>query len=273
MYDFHKFVFDDAAQKFLLAMEVELRETYKIADEHVIRVTGEFCGKKIQNKVAISTLKNRAWFMFRCEVFYNNKQLVKNIDARLLPTCCPFNGNIFNITDFEMFTLKVNDINNYKSVIDRAQVMSNQVALSCPVGKALLDDVNGEERGEGIVWHAMVPINNDICFDFIGKTKGQCYKQIFERHVKNKPKNEVDRFAHQHIGQERFEQGLMFLEENKIDKSDRRMAIPALIKYIVDDVIREEIDIIVSELAHVSEKKLRKVLANHVAILYNNQNK
>lgn len=108
--------------------------------EHYTAIYGEWCGKKIQSRVALSEIE-RFFVIFAVKIddVYLDISAFKTIQ----------NGDIrvYNILDFPVYNVVV-DVDNPDSAIKEIQEFTQQVEKECPVGKFF----GKSGTGEGIVW-------------------------------------------------------------------------------------------------------------------------
>lgn len=210
-----------------------------------ICIFGEFAGKGVQAKVAISEI-DKFFCIFGIKAiegentFWMEEELFaifKNEEKR-----------IFNINDFETFSIDI-DFSFPEISINKMVEFVEKVENECPVGKAF--GVSG--IGEGIVWKA---IENPA---FIFKTKG-------EKHQNSKVKkiiavdteeiNNIKEFVENSCSENRLEQGITKLEEKGFEVEMKNIGV--FIKWVVGDIMREERDTI--ENNKLDDKKIPKVI-------------
>jgi len=198
----------------------------------VIRVFGEWCGKGIQAKVAITKLE-KMFVIFGVKI--NNTWLpemyLKNVK---LP-----NIKIYNILDYQTYSIEI-DFNNPKVAAEKMTALVESVEKECPVGKAFgIDGV-----GEGIVWVCIEQGWTESRYWF--KTKGEEHK---DTKTKEKIPVDVEKVKKQSelidilLTDHRLSKGIDHL--NAIGMEVSRKNLGEYLKWVYNDVIKEELDTIV----------------------------
>lgn len=223
----------------------QIRERYYAKE--FIHVFGEWCCGNIQKGVALSQLPTKRFVVFAISV---DDQWVD------LPS-----GPIFDVDDRIFF---INQFPQYEIVVDFTQPeliqntivdMVMKVEEECPVGKMF--GVSG--IGEGIVFSAFY----EHMF-LIFKAKGEKHSASKVKTLKEIAPIDVERMASMKqfvsncLTENRLEQGIQKLGEMGLDSTDNKN-IGVYIKWCVDDVFREERDIIVA--SEFDAKKLGKELS------------
>lgn len=216
-----------------------------------IYLYGEFIGKGIQKKVAVSELEKK--FVIFAVVADGIK-----IDLTYYKTLA-VNGpdlatEILSISDFPSWEVEID--------FDRPELAQNQlidltiaVETECPVGKFF--GVIG--TGEGIVWEN---IEEDIVF----KVKGEKHSATKVKTIKEIAAVDIIKienmyaFADLAVSENRLEQGLQKLTELGFDNTDNKNT-GEFIRWVCSDIFREEADAIVEN------EYSAKALGNRVAYL------
>ena len=200
-----------------------------------ITIFGEWAGKGIQKKVAISELP-KAFYMFgvhikhRCES-ENDYWLSSEIVSQLKPL-----NPIYNLYNFKTYSIKI-DFNKIGEANDLMKTQVDEIEKEDPVAKSF--GVSGV--GEGIVY----VINNYKGQRFIWKAKGE--KHVHTGKIKSKggykekqEDSKRESFLDSILPNWRLEQGIteIFGESTLID----RRLYGDYIKWINQDIIKEEMD-------------------------------
>jgi len=214
----------------------------------VIRVYGEWIGRKIQKGTPYNTL-DKMFVIFAIKI--DNKWLsedklsmVKMSDKR-----------IFNILDYPTYEILV-DFNNPKIAAEAMAKLVDNVEKECPVGKAFGID-NGV--GEGIVWVCTTDGWGSSRYWF--KTKGEEHKSSGTKEkvpVDIERLNSINELVDSFLTNSRLEQGLDQIRENHQELS--RKSTGFYVKWVSGDVVKEELDTIVGNGFEV--KEITKTVSN-----------
>lgn len=189
---------------------------------------GEWCGKGIQQTVAISKLP-KLFVIFAVQV---GEDFLPTFDVR------DIQNRIFNIRDFGV-TYGAVDFNKPEGVIPEFERVVGIVDQRCPVAAAL----GVEGPGEGLVWRITTPGWSDPRYWF--KTKGEEHKvvQTTEK-IPLGPEmlKDIADFVARTVTPNRCRQSVDHLAENQlpVDKS----STGEFLSWIVNDILREEEDTI-----------------------------
>ncbi len=231
-------------------------------NKHTISIYGEWCGGSIQKGVGISNLP-KSFFIFGVKITPhidpNNLEAVKNNPAYWVDSTylrMP-DANIYNIADFPTYEIEI-DFNMPQLVQNKLSELTIAVEKECPVAKAF----GFYGIGEGIVWSVEL---NGIVYRF--KVKG-------ELHSASKVKtlatvdidklNSIKEFVEYAVTENRFNQGLekVFISDEPIDV--KRMG--DLIRWIVSDVLKEEMDTMVAN--KIEPKDVNKFISTKVREMF-----
>jgi hypothetical protein len=239
-------------------------------------VFGEWCGQGVQKNVGISEVPKMfvifgivAWAGTVDEVtgeqhrlYFTPEQLKHTLSYA--KEIAGFNGtewptNIFTKYDFKTFTLDI-DFNQPELAQNKLSELTIEVEQECPVAKHF--DVTG--LGEGIVWSCVSQGYNSSRFMF--KVKG-------EKHSSSKVKtlasvdiekvNSVNEFAETVVTESRLNQGLEYLKVHNITIEPK--STPQFLKWISDDVVKEETDTLVASNLEIKDVMSR---VKHVARIW-----
>ena len=213
-------------------------ETLDIRDADYITIFGEWTGGNIQKGVAINGLP-KMFVIFAVKLSYEENEVNTNYFLTNDETKHLKNPEtlIFNVLDFENYTIDV-DFENPLLAQNKLIELTLAVENECPVGKAF----GNIGTGEGIVWKAETE-RGTIRF----KVKG-------EKHSSSKVKtlatvdtekvNSIKEFAEYAVTESRLEQGIEKVFTSVNEQIDIRK-IGDFLKWIVGDVIKEELDTLV----------------------------
>lgn len=199
-------------------------------NQEPVAIFGEWCGKGIQQTVAVSKLE-KFFMIFAIKVGETFLPRVNFIGSST-------DARVFNIEDYMGFLCEA-DLNDPQGVADALAELTQQVENQCPVGQAL----GVEGVGEGIVWQVITPGWEDPRFWF--KTKGPKH-QVTETKVKVPVSAEmvasIQEFVRMTVTENRCRQGLQVLTEQ--GKPLDRSSTGDFIRWIQGDINYEEGDTI-----------------------------
>lgn len=227
---FAAFVYTSNTEALLNKIEKEMGDDMGYTPE-VIRIYGEWCGGNIQKGVALNGL-DKMFVIFAIKV--DNVWLDDDKMSRIkLPE-----ERIYNVLDYPSYTITI-DFNNPEQSTNKLVELTNAVEAECPVGKAFGND----GIGEGIVWRCITEGWRQSRYWF--KVKG-------EKHQSSKTKtlapvdiekvNGVKELVGNLVTESRLNQGLEQLRMQKLEVS--RKNVGPFLKWIVADIIKEELDTI-----------------------------
>jgi len=206
---------------------------------NTVTIYGEWCGGNIQKGVAICNLP-KSFFIFGVKVtpHTNSEEEQKAKPAFWIPShyLKSPEDNIYNIEDFQTWEMEI-DFNYPELVQNKLGELTLAVEEECPVGKAF----GFSGIGEGIVFSCNY---NGVVHRF--KVKG-------EKHSSSKVKtlasvdvekiNSIKEFVDYAVTESRFNQGVEKTFPNNEPVDVKKMG--QLMKWIVDDIIKEEMDTMV----------------------------
>ncbi len=215
-----------------------------------IAVFGEWCGSGIQSGVAISKLPKKMFVIFGYLVDDKWIDVRERFDN---------DQNIYHIDQFEHYVLNI-DFEKPEIAQNELIKITEAVERCCPVGKYL----GVEGIGEGVVWKAQW---DDHFYQF--KVKG-------EKHSISKVKtlapidvemiNNISEFVDNVLTEQRLMQGVTWLNENS--KSLDQKSTGDYLRWVVNDVIKEESDTIVANQLDV--KKINSIISNKARLWFFN---
>lgn len=207
---------------------------------NTVTIYGEWCGGNIQKGVGICNLP-KSFFIFGVKVtpHTTTEEEQKAKPAFWIPShyLKSPEHNIYNIEDFQTWEMDIN-FNEPEMVQNKLSELTLAVEEECPVAKAF----GFSGIGEGIVWSCKV---DNVVHRF--KVKG-------EKHSSSKVKtlaavdtekiSSIKDFVEYAVTESRFNQGLekTFPNDEPIDV--KKMG--QLMKWIIDDIIKEEMDTMVA---------------------------
>jgi len=195
-----------------------------------IMISGEFCGKGIQGGVGISKLDP---FFVIFDIYINGKWQPMDIYKNVYNN----DKRIFNIAQFETFnfTLDINSIPDEDYISEtsgKLQVLAERIGSECPIAKYF----NIEGEGEGIVWKCIeFPGFSDLWF------KSKCLKHSVRHEKILKGPKLINDDGLEFVTEARLLQGIDYLREFNLNIDITSLGI--FIKWVVDDIFKEERDL------------------------------
>lgn len=243
----------DILQGIVYAIENNIHEYMDENNEDSIdkiAIFGEYAGGNIQKGVAVTGLE-KFFTIFGIKLIRKN-ETEEWLDLAELPHIHANDHRIFNIFQFGKWSIDI-DFNNPQESQNKLVELTDQVEQECPVGKFF--GVSG--IGEGIVWHCQF---DNKFFQF--KVKGS-------EHANSKVKTlasvdpevytKINTFIQDTVTENRLQQGLTILI-NELQKPFDMTSVGEFIKWVTQDVMREERDTIVAN--QLDMKKLPSAIAN-----------
>lgn len=185
---------------------------------------GEYIGKGIQQKVAVSQLE-RKFIVFAA--LYGDEW----IDIRDFEFNHPSVKNIYSFQTSQV----VIDFNKPDFVIPALDRLVEQVESECPVGRTF--GVSG--CGEGWVFRPTDTIYaSNPRFWF--KAKGEKHSNVVKIPINVDPEvsDKINKFIDKHVNEERLTQGIYFLKE--FNKPIDETSTGVFIKWVLGDILKEE---------------------------------
>lgn len=224
--------------------------------KNTIRVFGEWCGENIQKNVALNQLP-KMFVIFSIEV--DDVEIdIKNFQTSIVEN----HNGIYSIYDFPNWEIEV-DFANPQAVQNQLVDITIGVENECPVGKQL--GVIG--IGEGVVYH-----NFETGLKF--KVKGEKHSVSKVKTLRELAPLEVQKIESTHefidnvVTENRLNQGLDKLRELGHDSTDFKN-IGSFIKWVANDVFKEEFDTIVEN--QFDSKAIGGAIAQKARTFYMNQ--
>lgn len=216
-------------------------------DSSYIALFGEYAGKGIQSKVGICNV-DKLFIIFAIKLVFEDKS--KNVWLNLdeyseiqMPK-----ERVFNVSTFPSFKITI-DFSKPEESISVLKNLTNNIEKECPVTKSL----GSKGKGEGLVWSA---IGTDYYFTNVFKTKHDSFMATRKDNVSLSSAviESVKKFVDMTVTENRLNQGLDFLKEEKLDLSLK--SARAFSNWIADDILVEEESTI--EKSKLDENNLRK---------------
>jgi Rnl2 family RNA ligase len=223
-------------------------------------IYGEWAGPGIQSGVAISNIEKKTFFIFDI-VFYphdSDGETVTHIPIDFYKDHFLKLDQVKLMTDFPQYTMNI-DFTRPELSQNELVNLTVEVETECPVGRQM--GVTG--IGEGIVWR-----NEQTGLMF--KVKGEKHSTSKVRTVKEiaavdlERMNTVAEFVANVVTENRLNQGIAKLGEMGLDVDIKNTG--AFIKWIMADVLREEMDLI--EASCIEKKDLMSKLAMAAKTFY-----
>lgn len=199
-----------------------------------ISVFGEWCGGSIQAKVALNQLpKMFVIFSIKIDNVWMPVDQLKSVNFPEV--------KVFNIFDYPSYDMEI-DFNKAEVFSNKLGEITLDVEKECPVGKAF----GIEGIGEGVVWKCVTEGYTESRFWF--KVKGDEHAKGSGK-VKTLAPVDIERYENMMslvtdlVTERRLEQGFEYFQEMQIEVT--RSNIPKYIKWVMDDIVAEEIHTIV----------------------------
>jgi hypothetical protein len=217
--------------KLMMAVSRESGEDGLGYTPETVKVFGEWCGGNIQKGVAINGLdKMFVIFGIKIDNMWVSDEVLSQVKNE--------EENIYNILDYPTYEVDI-DFNNPKVAAEIMSKMTEDVEKECPVGKAF----GNEGIGEGIVWRCVEEGFKRSRYWF--KTKGDKHKSSGTKEkvpVDVERVNSMNELVNVLVTESRLKQGFDYLKEH--GKPFDRSSTGPYLKWLYDDVIKEELDTI-----------------------------
>jgi len=195
-----------------------------------IVVCGEYCGKGVQNKVALCKLANM-FVIFAIRIDY------EWVDMTKYSTVFCQEEWIFNIMNFPTYEVEV-DMSDTQPAQDYMADLTNSVDAECPFAYQMAGVKGG---GEGIVWTCVDHPSSRLWF----KTKGKTHcTAVTKQAVPSQAEyiKTVTEFVESVTTESRLSQGLECLVEQGVEL--RIQSVSEFSSWVCRDVFKEERDTI-----------------------------
>jgi hypothetical protein len=239
-YGFASYFSGQEKREKILRIYEEFVKNNNIDRNLIVCFFGEWVGPRVQKNVAISELPDKKFFLFAIRVVSEERN---DVDSYRFDQWFSIENirdhsiNFHNIKDHKTYNLEV-DLNDIKPSISELQKIVDEVENECPVAKSF--GISG--LGEGVVWTIKY---NNLVHRF--KTKGK--KHAVTVHKENacavfdtEKMESIEEFVNSTVTEARLHQALerVFGE----DIIPTRAETGSFIKWIVKDIVDEEIDMI-----------------------------
>jgi hypothetical protein len=236
-------------------------------------VFGEWCGRGIQGKCAVSQLE-KMFVVFRAGWAEELPADVSR-DERTFWWLPPDQvkaaveglagaGRIFHVESFPVFD-RIVDFNTPETFLVKAVALTTEVENRCPIGAHF----GVEGIGEGLVWQCLDNGWEHPRFSF--KTKGDKHKGSSHKDKAQADPAEassIAEFVANTATANRMEQGQSYLEARGIALNQNSMG--EFMRWVANDILKEEADLI--EAGELDTKKLTKAI-NKAALGWLRDNK
>jgi hypothetical protein len=217
-----------------------------------ITISGEYCGRGIQSKVALCSLP-KMFVVFAVKVGHT----WLHAGTPGFADVCDEQHGIFNIARSRTYTLQV-DTSAPDPALERAMALTEDVDAECPFAKGL--GVTGP--GEGIVWTcAECPASERLWF----KTKGSSHltpivkqQQQQQQQLHSNVSTEIVQML---LTEQRLAQGVEYLRE--MGHPVEMRSTKEFTAWVVGDVFKEERDAIAA--SGMKDALVRKAVVNAAA--------
>lgn len=226
--------------KFMENLPIHVKENLflkatKHAQDEVseLMIAGEFCGSNVQKGIALTRLP-LMFVIFAIQINGNWTDITMHADVEDPPS------RIYNICRGGVYRLKM-DINDSEEVVSRLSTITSEVERECPFAKSL--GISG--IGEGVVWVCEEHCNQ-VKYWF--KVKGDEHSVSKVKTLKTLSEKEraqlkdIAEFVKQAVQEARLRQGFDYLREMNLPEDIK--SIGSYIKWVVEDVLKEEKDTI-----------------------------
>lgn len=264
--EFAKFVKNNN-DKFLSIIDL-IKNKYSIdIDKKSIILFGEWCGDRIQNKVAISTM-DRFYALFDVKIVdINNDENNYYINSTFPEIESDYNARIFNLNEFKTFNIEV----NFSNLELTQSILTNyieEIEKQCPFAEHF--EVKGP--GEGIVFTSYITDKKRLIF----KVKGDEHKASKEiKKVEIKTVfTSYDIFIARSVTQNRFHQAMENIYKinpslKTYNKDPSMKDIKDIVEWVRTDIYKEERDTILEN--NFNEDQLNKLINKSVYLLFKNE--
>lgn len=211
-------------------------------------IYGEFVGKGIQGKTAVSRLPRR-YVIFDAVKYWGED--VEYLPPEGVAKLFAHDADIWNIYEFQTYNIKI-DLENPGPGLSQANGLTGEVYRQCPAG-AYFGEIG---PGEGLVWRstncpgvAFKTKAKEFEASMINKKPAQVTKEVSEEF-----KNAV-KFADAAVSENRLEQAYGEVVGSDAPEMGH---IGPFIKWVIADIAREERDIIAKN--NFEQKVLNKLI-------------
>lgn len=204
-------------------------------DGDQIFIYGEWCGKGVQKGVAVAELE-KMFVIFNVMISGSSVSVTEILQDH---TSTLNDARIYHIYQFTTWKLTV-DFSSPSDSMDQLTKITNQVEKRCPVGTYF----NVEGTGEGVVWSGLYM---DEILRF--KVKGEEHSVVKTKNrvtISPEKQKSIQDFVDFSVTENRLQQGFNEIEIKSIG---------CLIKWVVDDIQKEELDTMIASDLSINEVK------------------
>ena len=242
-YDFVKYIEDNKSE--FLKIFNEIKNKINTENYDSIIIYGEWAGKGIQNKVAVSELDR---FFVPFSIRGINKDTIDILDVKL-----EINESIrfYPIETFGIYNVEL-DLDNVHLAQQEIKNITIAIENECPVGKYF--GISG--IGEGVV--------------FTDETRTYSFKSKGEKHSVSKVKTianidvekikKIQDFIDYAVTENRLNQGIEYLKE--MNKELDISSIGDFLRWLANDILKEEQDVITENCLDNDLKSIMKSTSN-----------
>jgi len=222
-----------------------------------VAIYGEWCGGNIQKGVALEKLD--PMFVVFDVVLHANKEestwMGPFLDNEIIE-----NTPIYTIDTFKQWMIEV-DFNDPTPALQEMENIVNDVEKQCPVGEYF----GVEGIGEGVVFKNYIQYvhNHPLIFKVKGE-KHSVSKHKSKISIDPEKAQNIKDFVERVVTENRLNQGIEYLNEMGIEPDQK--ATGDFLKWVVNDVMKEEKDVL--ESSQLSEKEAKKAISNHAREWY-----
>ena len=248
-----------------------IEKKYSInVDTHSIIIFGEWCGSRIQSKVAICEMA-RFFAIFDVKIVKNdNKEDNYYLNSTFPEIKSDFDSRIFNINEFKTYQIRLN-FSDLVTTQDELIKYIEEIEVQCPFAKIF----EKKGPGEGIVFKTF--INDKERFVF--KVKGDEHKASKERRkveVTNEHYSTYEKFIERVVTHNRLIQAMDYIYKfdsslETYNKTPSLADIKHIASWIKNDIYKEEKDTI--ECNDFDHAKLDKLISKASYKMFNDEMK
>lgn len=240
----------------------KIQDETSVSFEHnTVSIYGEWCGGNIQKGVAITNLP-KSFFIFGVKISpirtkeqeEDNKEVSFWVESNYLEV--PEN-RIYNVDSFQTYAIEI-DFNNPQLVQDKLTELTLAVEAECPIGKAF----GFSGVGEGIVWKT--ELDGEVHRFKVKGDKHSSSKSEKIVSIDVEKLESIQKFIEYAVTESRFKQGLENVFPNEEPIEIKKMG--ELIKWVVNDVIKEETDTMVAN--NIEPKEVNKYISTRVREMF-----
>lgn len=228
--------------------------------ENTVTIYGEWAGGNIQKGVGVTNIE-KSFFIFGVKV---TPHTTTEEEAKVKPAYwvdysylkSPEN-RIFNIDDYQTWTMDI-DFNMPQLVQNKLSELTLAVEEECPVAKAF----GFSGIGEGIVWSTN--LNGNVHRFKVKGEKHSSSKVKTLAAVDTEKLESIQSFVEYAVTESRFNQALENVFPN--DESIENKKLGDVIRWVVNDVIKEEMDTMVDN--KIEPKDVNKYISSKVRDMF-----